>query len=597
MSFHTLPAHPAAHTSLPVAAALVSYRLSMPQPQTHYIEVEMLIDDVPADSLLCKMPVWTPGSYLIREFSRKVESVRAYNTANQRPLSVQKTNKNTWAVATKGAQRVTIRYRVYAFELSVRTSFVDDTHATINPSSVCMYVEKHKNTPHHITIVPPKGWDTISTALDTVEKQAHTFVAPDYDLLVDSPIEVGNQRVIAFEAGGIPHELVIVGPHNGNETQMVADIQRMVDEERRMFDHHPCKRYVIFLLNTETLYGGLEHLNSTVLTYPRWEYAPESKYQRWLGLMSHEYFHLWNVKRLRPYELGPFDYDHENYTRLLWVAEGVTSYYDDLILCRTQLMKPDAYLGVVASNINNVSIPADTVDSVTDSSFDAWIKYYRPDENTANCCTNYYTKGSVLGTMLDLAIMQHTNGKKSLEDVMRYMYQEYYLRQQRGYHDHEFRAAVEMLCGNKLDDFFDHNVSGTEPLDYNRYLAYVGLQLVNTSANNRQSNLSLSTKTDNGKYTIATTPANGTAYKAGLNVGDELLAIDGYRINSDQQMRTVLDSRKVGSVVQVTVSRTGILRTIAVTLDNELRPNYRIERRSDATEQQTALYKKWLSIP
>ena len=580
---------------LAVTEKPISYVLSMPEPQTHYIEVEMNVSNLSQDTVLLKMPVWTPGSYLVREFSRKVESVKVFNANNNRALNVQKTDKNTWAVATKGVSAIKVSYRVYSFELSVRTTFVDDTHASINPSSVCFYVAGKKALPIHITINPHKDWKTISTALDKVAGKANTFFAPDYDLLVDSPIEVGNQTVLPFVAGGIPHELVIVGSHNGDKKQMVEDIKRIVEEEKRMFNDHPCKNYTIFVINTDGLYGGLEHLNSTVLTYPRWDYAPSGKYNRWLGLISHEYFHLWNVKRLRPFALGPFDYDHENYTHMLWVAEGVTSYYDDLVLARTGLMLPDSYLSVVASNISTIaSTPADKIDPVTESSFDAWIKYYRPDENTANCATNYYMKGAVLGNMLDLAILHHTKGEKSLEDVMRYLYETCYQKEQRGYHDAEFKAATELIAGVNMDAFFEDNVAGTQTLDYNQYLGYVGLRLNDTNAGNNQANLGITTKTDNGKFVVATTLRNGAAFNYGLNVNDELLAIDNYRVSNDQQMRTVLDSKKVGDAVQVTLSRAGILRTLKVVLDNDKRVIYRIEKAENPTAQQTMLYKKWL---
>lgn len=594
MSFVTLMATETEKT-LAAGSAPITYTLSMPEPQTHYIEVEMNVPNLNQDTVLLKMPVWTPGSYLVREFSRKVETVKAFNALTNQALPVQKTDKNTWAVASKGVSGVRVTYSVYSFELSVRTTFVDDSHATINPSSVCFYVADKQKEGIHITINPYKSWKTISTPLEKVAGKTNTFFAPDYDLLVDSPIEVGNQTVLPFVAGGIPHELVIVGNHNGDEKQMVEDIKRIVEEEKRMFNDHPCKNYTIFVINTETLYGGLEHLNSTMLTYPRWDYAPSGKYNRWLGLVSHEYFHLWNVKRLRPFALGPFDYDHENYTRMLWVAEGVTSYYDDLVLARTGLMSADSYLSVVASNISTIaSTPADKVDPVTESSFDAWIKYYRSDENTTNAATNYYMKGAVLGNMLDLAILYHTKGEKSLEDVMRYLYEVCYLKEQRGYHDAEFEAAVEQIAGVSMKDFFEENVAGTQTLDYNQYLGYVGLLLSDVNANNTQANLGIGTKTENGKYLIANTPRNGAAFTWGLNVNDELLAIDNFRITNDQQVRTLLDGKKIGDSVQVTLSRSGVLRTIKVVLDNDKRVSYRIEKVENPTQQQTMLYKKWL---
>jgi predicted metalloprotease with PDZ domain len=583
-------------SSLSNADSGIIYTVSMNEPHTHYFEVSIqvpVLDNTEYTEF--KLPVWTPGSYLVREFSRKIESVNA-NNEQQKSLSVKKINKNTWRVSNKNATQIVLSYRVYSFEASVRTSFLDDTHATINAASLCMYVAGHQKSPIKIRVQPYKTWKIVSTALPAVANEPHTFSATDYDLLVDSPIEVGNHQVVKFMAANVPHELLMVGPHNGDEQTMVKDIQKIVEEQVKIFNDHPCSNYTILQTNTEAMYGGLEHLNSTHLMYPRWDYQPASKYQRWLGLMSHEYFHLWNVKRLRPFALGPFNYEEENYTEMLWVAEGITSYYDDLVLRRADLMTEEQYLNVVADNINKVENNAGSkVEAVTQSSFDAWIKYYRPDENSENCCTNYYVHGAVLGTLLDLAILHHTKGQKKLDDVMRYMYEEYYKKQQRGFHDEEFQQAVEKIAGVSMTDFFQNHVSGTKTVDYNQYFGYVGLQLKNTNSK-PTTDLGIKTKADGNRLVIVTVLRGGCGYSGGLSANDELLAIDNFRITNDAQLRTYLDTKKNGAEVDVLVSRNGMLTTVRIKLQNNSRFAGMLEALPNPTTAQKQLYKRWLSL-
>ena len=462
-----------------LAAPKLSYTLSTPNPQTHYFEVEMRLQDFKDKFIDVKMPVWAPGSYLVREFPKNVESFTA--RAGSENIRSEKIDKNTWRIYAGKNRDLKVNYKVYAFELTVRTSFVDEMHAYLNGSSVFMYLAKYKDLPSEITVVPYANWNQISCSLPTVGGDKWKLRADNYDILADSPMEIGTHKILNFEANGVPHEVAMFGESNYNETKIVTDMKRIAEECAKVFGENPVKgKYVFIIHNTLSGGGGLEHLNSTTLQVSRWGYQPESNYNNFLALVAHEYFHLWNVKRLRPQPLGPFNYDEENYTTLLWVSEGCTSYYDDILVCRAGFIKPERYLEIMGSAITNVeNTPGVRVQTLAESSFDAWIKSYRPNENSKNAEISYYSKGALIGMLLDLEIMSQTKGAKTFDDVFRDMYQKYYKKLNRGFTEAEFKTELEQTAGIKLDSFFRDYIHGTVKPDYAKYLAYAGVRLNN----------------------------------------------------------------------------------------------------------------------
>lgn len=573
----------------------VSYHVSMEQPHTHIIDVDMRITQSDADSIDLKMAVWTPGSYLIREFSRKIDEIAAF-TADGQPLKMDKISKNTWRVYTNGNNELSVQYKVYSFEWSVRTCIMDASHAYINGASLFLYLDGTLDQSSTIHIQPYKDWSVISTALKPVDP-ANPWVlhSPDYDTLFDSPIEIGQHEVTDFEAAGIPHKLAIYGFGNHDTDTLVKSTQKIVEAATDVFGENPCDDYTIIVHNTDGKYGGLEHSHSTSLMYPRWSYQPENAYTRWMGLMAHEYFHLWNVKRVRPKVLGPFDYENENYTEMLWVVEGTTSYYDDLLLRRADLIDVKKYLKIAAGNVTSLENgPGNKVQSVTDASFDAWVKYYRADEHFPNCCISYYLKGAVLSMILDLEIMHATKGEKSLDDVMRYLYEEIYKKQDRGYTDEEVRQVVEDMVGYPLDEFFEEYVDGTKTIDYNKYFNYAGLTLVDINQENTDLVLGISTKSDGGKLVVTRVKAGTCGYEHGINVHDEIIAIDGVRVDSNGDVDKILALHKAGDTVEILVSRYAEIKTLEVTLATNNTLSYTLEQLDEPTPLQVDIYKKWL---
>jgi len=574
----------------------ISFEVSFSEPNAHYVDVKMNISGVTSDSIDVKMPVWAPGSYLVREFSKNVEQFAVKGTGRN-AVSYRKINKNTWRIATAGNQKIEVSYKVYAFEVSVRTSFVDASHAFLSPTGVFMYVDGMLQIPSLVTVRPYEGWTKVSTGLEPVKGKPFTYYASDFDVLFDSPIEVGNQDIFEFTAAGIKHEVAMYGGGNYDKAKLSADMAKIVESQMSIFQDMPNKRYVFIVHNFQSGGGGLEHLNSTVLGASRDAYNTDKGYKGFLSLVAHEYFHLWNVKRLRPAALGPFDYSTENYTTDLWISEGFTAYYDNLILRRTNVYSPEGYLNILSSDIETVSNqPGAGIQPVAESSFDAWIKYYRPNENSKNTGISYYNKGAVLGMILDLEIINATKGTKGLDDVMKAMYDEYFLKQKRGFTSEEFKVMAEKIGGISLDNFYREYVYRAAPVNFQVHLDHAGLVLVDEYAGLSAPSLGLTATSKDGKLSVVSVTRAGTAWTDGISVNDEIIAINGNRMSDQSGMDRLIANKKVGDKVDVLLSRDGLVRTLSVTLKKENKGKFRIEAAKDASTQQFAVRKKWLNL-
>ncbi|OKS88519.1 M61 family metallopeptidase [Mucilaginibacter polytrichastri] len=570
----------------------ISYEVKFPEAQAHYADIEMNITGLMQNSLDLKMPVWTPGSYLVREFAKNLESFSV--EANGKTIPFIKTRKNIWHINTTNLSAIKIRYRMYSFEISVRTAFIDVTHAFLSTSGMFLYPDGMLMHPSTIHIVPYKGWDKVSTSLEMVNNDPFTRTAPNYDILFDSPIEVGNQDVFGFKAAGVDYEVAMYGGGNYDKERLKKDMAHIVELETAVYGENPNKHYTFIVHNYSKGGGGLEHLSSTVLGASRNSYNTETGYQNFLALVSHEHFHLWNVKRLRPVALGPFDYDNENYTTDLWIAEGFTAYYDNIVVQRTKLYSTENYLGVLAADINIVeNSQGAKIQPLSQSSYDAWIKAYRPDENSANTTISYYNKGSVAALLLDLEIINDSQSKYCLDDVMKYMYTEYYKLKKRGYTDTEFKQGLEKFAGKNLDSFYQKYINGLDAIDYNKYLGYAGYKLTDDLAASNNPTLGIKTVAA-GTNVKVTGVGRGTAgWTDGINVNDEITAIDGQPIADPKNL---LGDKKVGDKITVTVTRDGQSLNLPVTLLRNNDFKYKIESIDSPSAAQLAVRKKWLSL-
>lgn len=569
----------------------LTYELSFDQAQAHYVDVKLTVHQNNQAQVDLKMPVWAPGSYLVREFARHVEGVSAF-TSNKENLEYSKINKNTWRIQAGKNSDFVFQYRVYAFELTVRTSFIDESHAYLNGSSIFMYADEWKDAPIQLKIFPKNNWKKISCSLSKSAANPFELSAANYDILADSPIEIGNQDIISFDAAGIPHEVVMVGPGNYDKEKIKKDFIKIIEEAKSIYGTHPCKNYVFIVHNVNAGGGGLEHLNSTTLQMQRNAYAAEATYNGFLSLAAHEYFHLWNVKRLRPIALGPFNYDEENYTKMLWVAEGFTAFYDNWIVRRTGHLTTEKYLEIIANEFTALAnLPGAKVQSLSESSFDAWIKFYRRNENSGNTQVSYYDKGSVIALMLNLKIINHSKGAKSLDDVMKYMYAKSDEGRAAGYSDEEFKNALELFCGENLDAFYAAFINGLKPIDFNAIADSAGLKLTDLNATKNEAYLGVNTSNTTGKLIVTAISNVSGAYVAGLNVNDEILAVDNYRIDD---LVKATANKKPGDAIELLISRDGIIKTIHFTLTKNTGVKYKLEKLEPKTPAQEIAYKAWI---
>jgi predicted metalloprotease with PDZ domain len=577
------------------APAAIRYTVSFPAPQTHYLEVRAEVPTASRADVELMMPVWTPGSYLVREFSRHLEDVRAADPSGRR-LAVVKSEKNRWKVTTGGAPTVVVTYKVYAREMSVRTNWVESAFALVNGAPTFLTLTDLSPRRHEVILTLPAAWKRSMTALAPMPGGDHRYVAPDYDTLVDSPILVGNPAVYEFTVDGKRHYLVNEGEAGIFDGARAArDLETLIQEHRRMWGQLPYDTYVILNVLTSVPGqfggGGLEHKNSTVLMAQPWATRTRAAYLAWLELASHEIFHVWNVKRLRPVELGPFEYEAEVQTRSLWVAEGVTEYYGLLATHRAGFSNREEHLTSLSGLIEEVqTLPGAKVQSAELASFDAWIKYYRPDENSGNAAMSYYTKGAVLGLLLDAKIRKASNGSRSFDAVMRAAYAKF--SGARGFTPEEFRGVVEQVGGVSLKGFWESAVEGTGDLDYSELLEVYGLRFRTPTAATRPW-LGITTRNDAGRLLVSTVRRDSPGSAAGINVDDEILAIGEIRVRADRWDNR-LEQYKAGDRVSLLVARRERLMRLDLTLGTEPARQWRLEVRPDATDTQKAQLAAWL---
>ena len=557
-------------------ASKLTYHLSMPQPNSHYFAVKIDVQENTAAAQEFKLPVWTPGSYLVREFSKNLNQVRAID-AQGKELTVKKKAKNAWEVQCNGAASYTVFYEVYAFELSVRTPYLDNTHGFVAGAGVFMYTEETRNQLGVLKIYPHASFKKVSTALAPAdfksEPGCQSFVFKDYDQLVDSPIEIGNQQEFSFMAAGVRHRVAMYGEANYNIAELQRDMAKVVESATAVFGSNPNQDYLFIVHNVTDGQGGLEHLNSCVLSVSRWTYTG-SNYLGFINLVAHEYFHLWNVKRIRPIELGPFNYDQECYTSLLWVMEGITSYYDELLLLRAGFYTKADFLNKLQSQINYVEgSPGSRVQPVAHASFDAWIKAYRPNENSSNTTMTYYSRGAVIGAVLDAYLIQRSKGKQSLDGFMQLLYQKYALDLKRGFSETEFEQELANYCGEDMHAFFTQYVNGTAIIPYQKYFEPMGLKVTDQTSTLTNFGAAL----EPGEVLKVRTVRSGSAAEdAGISVGDEILACDGFRIDK-AGLENKYNNLQPGVSMELLLARDGKLFSTKCVMKTYAKPQFSLQ--------------------
>jgi predicted metalloprotease with PDZ domain len=617
----------------------VEYTLSMPAPHTHLFDVQVRIPAA-EHPLELVMPSWTPGSYLLREFPRNVQDFAAHDSAGL-PLAHRKIDKNRWRVEDSGAPGpVTVRYRVYANELSVRTSHLDASHGYVNGASVFMYARGLEGERATVRVEAPDEW-RVATSLRELEDGS--FAAENYDELVDCPMEIGPHRTLAWEQHGIPHRYVIWGPGEVDEARLIADTRRIIEVCAGMFGGLPYDRYLLILHLAPEVRGGLEHATSTSLLVTSASVTED--YESLIALVAHEFFHVWLAKRIRPVPLGPFDYTRENYTRNLWVVEGFTTYYTDRILLHAGLMTPARYLERLGDSIARLrAVPGRHHQTLEDSSFDAWIKFYRPDAHSPNSQVSYYHKGSLVALTLDLEIRRASGGERSLDDVLRLLW-ERSGQGERGFPEEgegAIQDVVEEVHGGCLEDLFARYVRGTEEIDFEEHLGAAGLRLearveggdalergirgeVGAGAGDgspapgraeagnevagpdaarrlppritrppvHESRLGMRLVETGGRVRVAFVLEGTPAHHAGVNAGDELLAVDGVRLTV-ARLGQLLGGAEEGDLLRLLVMRRDRVVALELLVGEEVARQASLAPDLEASEEQFTVLMGWL---
>ena len=573
----------------------LSYEVSFPEPQTHLFQVKLRVQHWESDTLKIQFPVWTPGSYLVREYARHIQQLTAYNSNNKQPLAHEKQSKNTWLIDTETANDITIQYQVYANELTVRTNHLDATHGYFNGAALFFDVPDLEDSPIEVKIVPPTPNWKVTTPLPSVEGKINTYLAADFDTLVDSPFEIGSHQIYDFNVLDKPHQLAIWGEGNANPEQMIQDIKKIVVTEAKIYRELPYDHYIFLLHQSGSGFGGLEHKNCCSLIYPRFGFRATDKYNRFMQLVAHEFFHLWNVKRIRPKALEAFDYSQENYTTALWFAEGTTSYYDALLPMRAGIYDARTCLDNLGKDITRfLQTPGRKVQPLAESSFDAWIKLYRRDGNSDNNQISYYLKGELVSLLLDLLIRSRHNNHRSMDDVLLALWEQFG-KPEIGYTDEQLKSVLESVADTDLTTFLDTYLHTTEELPLADYLQRFGLQLTAIEDDDPIPYLGLRVATENGATKIKFVDANSPAGLAGIDAGDELLAMDGIRVNADQLLDRCKDYQP-SDTVQLTIFHQDELTTHTLTFAPPQPNRYHISSIEDPSEEQKELLFGWLGV-
>ncbi|GAB7128110.1 PDZ domain-containing protein [Silvimonas sp. JCM 19000] len=555
------------------------YQIQPADLKAHYFDVTLTINNPDPQGQVVWLPVWIPGSYLVREFARNIVSMAAHSKG--KPVAITKLDKHRWqAEPVKG--KLQLIYRVYAWDLSVRGAYLDETRGFFNGTSTFLAVAGQESEACSVELLPPgdsvaSKWK-VATTLPRAGAKAGKFgayVASNYDELIDHPVEMGDFNEDSFKACGVPHQLVFAGRHNVDMKRLKQDLKKICEYQIKLFgEPAPFDEYTFMTMITGDGYGGLEHRASTALMAGRddlplpHETTMKPAYRQFLGLCSHEYFHSWNVKRIKPASFAPYDLHREGYTRLLWAFEGITSYYDDLTLVRAGVISQQDYLDLIANTLTGVERGAGRLkQTLAESSLDAWAKYYRQDENSPNAIVSYYTKGALASLCLDLTIRLRTHGAKSLDDVMRALWQRfgkdfYSANGGRGVGEEEWERVAIEVTGVDLREFFDMALRSTQPLPVAELLAQFGVE----------SQLRVPAGgADKGGWKELAAPGNslgarvasdalgvklthvldgGAVQQAGFSAGDVLIAMDGLKLSAGN-LDAALGNRPAGAEVEV----------------------------------------------
>src|SRR3989441_311019 len=570
-----------AENQIPARGVSIEYTVAFKNPTSHVYDVEIQIKGIRDASVSVSMPAWSPGIYRIENYARNVQDFRATNTRNQ-ALSSEQTDKQTWRIAKQNAEDVEVRYQVYS-------TLLTDQMADFAPPSVFMYAVGQKHVPCSVKYNTPGGWK-VYTGL---EKKGDRYYASDYDILIDAPAFIGGEfKVMEFETGGARHHLVFSKPNiSMSAAQVSSDIQDIVEAATAIFGKLPYKDYTFLFKVQPQATNSVEHLNSTHITVGENDFVTQTNYRQTLSTVAHEFFHLWNIKRIRPAVLGPFDYTREVHTRLLWMSEGITSYYADLLLERSGIDLPVEYFGRMGALIDSMEhAPGRRMMSAEEASWNAWLR----SDNAESTTISYYIKGELIGLLLDIEIRARTKNQKGLDDVMRYL-MDNYANKGIGFPEDGFLKAIETVAGSDFHEFYHALAQSHDELDYNRYLRQAGLS---TEVALQPASIYLGIEFEQAESNLVRVRrvvANSPAERARLDVGDILIAMNDDRL-AFENFRSRLHSHTIGETIKLTVMRGQRLLTTNIVPVEFQEERWQLNENTRPTPEQLQLKNAWLRI-
>jgi predicted metalloprotease with PDZ domain len=567
-----------AENQIPARGVEIEYTLNIKNPTSHIYDVEMTIKGLRETSLAVSMPAWSPGMYRIENYARNVQDFHAVNQRNQ-ALKWEQTDKQTWRVMKQASDDVGVRYQVYS-------ALLNDQMADVAPPATFMYVAGQKHVPCSVKYNAPGNW-RIYTGL---EKKGDRYQASDYDIFIDAPAFIGEFKVLEFDTAGAHHRLVFSKPDvSMSAAQVTSDIQDIVEAAMGVFGKLPYKEYTFLVKVQPQATNSVEHLNSTRITVGENDFVTQTAYRQFLATLAHEFFHLWNVKRIRPAVLGPFDYTRETPTRLLWMSEGFTSYYGDLLLERAGIDQPGDYLSRMGGVIDSLQhAPGRKMMSAEEASWSAWLR----SDNAENNTVSYYTKGEIVGMLLDIEIRARTRSQKSLDDVMRYL-MDTYANKGIGLPEDGFLKAVEAVAGSDFHEFYQAAVQSHQELDYNRYLKQAGLS---TSTQRQPGTIYFGIEFEAGNPPrIKRVVPNSPAERAKLDAGDLLVAMNDERLTFEN-FRSRLHEHGIGETIKLTILRDDRLINVNIVPVEFQEEQWSLNESFQPTPDQLQLKNAWLAI-
>lgn len=581
---------------------VLRYTVRADDPNDHRLGVTIDIDRNDRPHLDLVLPAWVPGSYHIQDPAKFVREFSAVRADTDAPLRVERREKARWRISTEGAPSVRAQYAVYAHQMITEGVDLTSDHLFLNAALGLAYVDGRQREPAELVLRIPHDWK-VFTELRELDRDPPRYRATDYDELVDSPVDCGLPVVLRTNPLGIPHRIVLCGPGGNYEPhRLEEDLGRIVEATARLFGELPLDRYTFFYHLNDVSDGGLEHRASNSCVVPRNCFKPPADYRRFLSLSAHEYFHLFNVKRIRPTALREIDYTREVYTKLLWAMEGTTEYFSDLVLRRAELLTARQFLEWQAKRAGRfLEIPGRRVTSLEEASLIAWIDLYRPFENSPNQTVSYYVKGALVSLCLDLEIRHRSENRSSLEEVWRHLWREYGAKD-RTIGEEDLLPIVNRVTNLDLAAFFERFVSGTDEVDFDRFAGYAGLRFGPKKPSREEDEegepgyLGLRHENAHGWVRVTGTLAGGPAERQGIYPGDELVALDRSKVTHEDFGR-LLRRFPPGSRVELTVFRRGMLRTVPLTLGKAPPEKYTFTPAESPTALDRAVYERWLGSP